>query len=105
MGIKLTDLALDDQQTLTSLKGQIEANRHGHDLYVAARDAGDDAEMNSHKSSFDAFEHYAAEYRGEADRLGVTEEPEVPVALTSPGERDIGKVPKKADAQGPEAES
>lgn len=95
----LDNRALGDENLLASIKGQMEANRKGHDDYVAARTAGDRAGMDQNQPSFNAFEAYAEQYRQEASRLGITDEPEVPLAATAPAERDIGKVPKKADPE------
>lgn len=106
LALKLSDLAPDDKGMLATIKGQMEANRKGHDDYMAARSAGDQAGMDINKPSYEAFEQYAAQYRTEAAGMGVTEEPgdeDIPAAATQPGDRDVGKVPAKPDPQGPMA--
>lgn len=97
---KVGDLEPGDQALLAQLKGQMEANRKGHDDYVAARSAGDKQGMDLNQPSFNAFEEYASQYRAEAEHLGVTGEPDaqdIPVAVTGTAERNIGKVPAKPD--------
>lgn len=101
--LSLKDIPADDQSLLERIKGQVEANRAGHDSYVEARKNKDDAGMRYHKASFEAFEAYAQQFRDEADRLGVSaDDVDADRATMSPAvdsQEETGDVPDKPDKQ------